>query len=301
MTRASPNRGQQGPGTAPSFARRWVFVAGMIAAVVAVVPLMWALGRGNDAPAAQAPVRIEHVHGLGVNPADGMLYAAAHNGVFQLPTDGPARRVGNGQQDTMGFTVAGPNRFLASGHPTPGQGGPENLGLSESTDGGVTWRELSLSGGADFHVLRYRHDTVYGYNDANGQIMASKDRTAWQGHDTVALQDFVISPSTPNTLLATTQQGLHRSTDAGRTWTRTGASEPLLLLDWEQIDRLWGVTTNGELLRSSDSGTTWSTAGNLPGRPTAFAANGNDLYASMREQAIFHSSDAGATWNQVYP
>jgi hypothetical protein len=273
----------------------------MSAAVLAAAAVVWVLGRGSGVPAAQAPVRIDHVHGLGVNPADGTLYAAAHNGVFQLRTGGAARRVGNGQQDTMGFTVAGANHLLASGHPAPDQGGPANLGLIESTDGGVTWRELSLRGGADFHALRYRHDTVYGYNSTNGQLVASKDRTTWQTRTTMALRDFVISPATPDTLLATTRQGLQRSTDAGRTWTPTGANQPVLLLDWEQTDRLWAVTTGAELLRSSDAGTTWSTAGRLPGPATAFAVNGNDLYTSVQGRGIFRSFDAGATWNQAYP
>lgn len=38
--------------------------------------------------------------------------------------------------DLMGFTVAGPDRFLASGHPGPGADLPEPLGLVESRDGG---------------------------------------------------------------------------------------------------------------------------------------------------------------------
>ena len=33
---------------------------------------------------------IEHVHGLGVDPADGVLYAATHYGLFRLPEGGEA-------------------------------------------------------------------------------------------------------------------------------------------------------------------------------------------------------------------
>lgn len=34
----------------------------------------------HDGQAADAPVELEHVHGLGVDPADGRLYAGAHEG-----------------------------------------------------------------------------------------------------------------------------------------------------------------------------------------------------------------------------
>jgi len=279
---------------------RWALVAG-VAAVVAVAGIVWAVGQGGNEPPSEAgQVSIEHVHGLGINPADGTLYAAAHNGVFRLPSSGPARRVGDGQQDTMGFTVAGANHFLASGHPAPGKGGPANLGLIESTDGGLTWRPLSLQGGADFHALRYRHDTVYGYNSVSGQLMASRDRTTWETRATTALRDFAVSPTSPDSLLATGQQGVLRSGDGGHTWTPAGGP-PVVLLDWERPDRLWGVTASGDVLRSTDGGTAWSTAGQIGGAATAFTATGDDLYISVHERGILHSRDAGATWTQVHP
>jgi len=277
---------------------KWVLFAAAAAVLLAVAAVVWAVNRGvEDTP---APVSIDHVHGLGVNPTDGVLYAAAHNGVFRLPADGPASRVGDGQQDTMGFTVTGPNHFLASGHPSHEEGGPPHLGLIESTDGGVTWKTLSLQGGADFHALRYRHDTVYGYNSTNGALMVSRDGASWESRATIALRDFAVSPSSPETLLATTQTGLVSSTDGGRTWAGAGGP-PVLLLDWEPEGRLWALTAAGEVLRSADAGTTWTSTGRIAGAPTAFAATGDDLYVSVNERGIFHSSDAGTTWTQRHP
>jgi hypothetical protein len=57
-----------------------------------------------------------HVHGLGVNPADDRLYVASHVGVFRQ-TDQGFERVADRWQDTMAFTVEGPDHFLGSGHP----------------------------------------------------------------------------------------------------------------------------------------------------------------------------------------
>ncbi|MEJ7704408.1 MAG: hypothetical protein WKF47_12385 [Geodermatophilaceae bacterium] len=47
-------------------------------------------------------------------PHDGVLYAATHSGLFRLPEGGDPERVANRYQDTMGFTVTGPNTFLGS-------------------------------------------------------------------------------------------------------------------------------------------------------------------------------------------
>src|ERR671914_339504 len=107
-----------------------------------------------------------HVHGLGVNPADDALFIATHTGLYRVD-DGrrKAARVGDRLQDTMGFTIVGPDRFLGSGHPDLEEAReknlPPHLGLIESTDEGESWRSISLSGEADFHVLRFTGGRVY--------------------------------------------------------------------------------------------------------------------------------------------
>lgn len=271
---------------------------GTTALVVAV--LVWSR-TGSDTSREAEAVRIEHVHGLGVNPADGRVYAAAHNGLFRLSADAPAVPAGAGVQDTMGFTVVGPNRFLASGHPAaPEPGEPRHLGLMESVDAGASWQTLSLSGAADFHVLRFRHDTVYGYNSVSQQLMVSRDRTVWQSRSTLDLRDFVVSPASSETLLATTQSGLQRSADGGRTWASADGPS-LLLLDWQDSGRLWAVATSGDVLRSDDGGAAWTKAGRTPASATAFAAYEGDLYVATHEQGILHSGDSGITWTPLHP
>ena len=96
-----------------------------------------------------------HVHGLGINPADGALFIATHTGLWRSGLgESKSVRVGDNNQDTMGFTVIGRDRFLGSGHPDFRTDLPPLLGLIESNDGGRSWEPISLLGQADFHVLR---------------------------------------------------------------------------------------------------------------------------------------------------
>ena len=54
-----------------------------------------------------------HVHGLSRKPADGALLVATHTGLFRVaPGTASAHRVADDHQDTMGFTVVGPDHFL---------------------------------------------------------------------------------------------------------------------------------------------------------------------------------------------
>lgn len=106
------------------------------------------------------PPGITHIHGLGIDPADGSLYAATHSGLDRIRGDG-ADIVANRYQDTMGFTVVGRRHFMASGHPDLREDLPPLLGLLESRDAGRTWKKRSLLGEADFHTLRHAHGQIW--------------------------------------------------------------------------------------------------------------------------------------------
>jgi photosystem II stability/assembly factor-like uncharacterized protein len=277
----------------------WLSAAAAAIVVVVVGVAVWASRSPSGTPGAGGDAGMEHVHGLGVNPADGTLHVATHHGVFRV-SDSGATRVGQGRQDAMGFTVVGDNHFLGSGHPAPGSGGAAHLGLIESTDGGVTWQTLSLEGEADFHALRYRHDTVYGYNSTSGTLLVSTDKKSWDDRGRVTLRDFVVSPSHRDSLVASGERGVMRSTDGGRSW-KTGAGKPVLLLDWPTADRLWALGLNGEVMRSADAGETWSDLGAVDGVATAFAVHETTLYVATQEGRIQRSTDEGKTWQALYP
>ena len=129
----TPSRGRR-RSTAPT---ALLIIGGLVTAAIAGGVYL-ASRRGGDS--ASAPV-IAHVHGLGISPTDGSLHVATHTGTYRINGEGPVERVGKTAQDTMGFTVVGPNHFLGSGHPDAAgfrQGKPPRLGLIESTDAGVT-------------------------------------------------------------------------------------------------------------------------------------------------------------------
>ncbi|MGH3736037.1 MAG: F510_1955 family glycosylhydrolase [Micromonosporaceae bacterium] len=280
----------------PEMTRTALLLAAALVVVLAVVWVAWdsktpARNGGGDA--------IEHVHGLGINPANGELYAAAHNGLFRLDASGKAHRVGSRAQDTMGFTVVGDDHFLASGHPGQGEDGPAALGLIESTDGGATWTTLSLEGQADFHALRYRHDAVYGFNSATRQLLVSKDKKTWDTRSQEPLGDLVVSPSDPDTLVAAGAEGVMLSTDGGRSWQ--AGDSAVTMLDWPTDDALWAVAADQSVLRSGDGGKTWSESGKVEGQPSAFAAGEDQtLYLATVEGEILRSTDAGKTWKAIY-
>jgi hypothetical protein len=219
--------------------------------------------------------------------------------------EGSARRVGDRYQDTMGFTVVGPDHFLGSGHPDLRDkrllkaDRPPLLGLVESRDAGATWESLSLLGETDLHALDVAHGQVHGYDATGGRLMASRDRISWEVRSNVDLLRFAVSPTDPDLLVAMTPRGLARSSDGGRCWQPTPGPD-LLTLDWAAAARLWGIDRQGRAWLSADIGRTWQQRGRLPGPPEALLASGDVLYAAVHEQGALSSSDGARTWRFVY-
>jgi hypothetical protein len=281
--------------------RGLLFLAGLgVVGVLAAGALLWQSGGGegtfSGVPAADpGPV---HVHGLGVNPADGALYIATHTGMYRVAEgERKAERVADRYQDTMGFTIVGPNRFLGSGHPDLRDDLPPLLGLIESTDSGESWEPISLLGEADFHVLRFGGNRVYGYDASNDRLLVSADRgRTWDELQRPGpLVDLAVDPSNERRIVATSEEGLFESRDGGDTWGRLG--EEVGLLAWPTRERLYLVAGGGQVFSSGDGGRSLRRLGEIGGQPAALLAQAaSDLYVALHDGTIKRSTDGGSSW-----
>jgi hypothetical protein len=267
-----------------------------VGAATLVLVLAGCAGAGDEVSRGD-DVGPEHVHGLGVNPADGALYIATHTGLFRMPRGSDdSERVGDRLQDTMGFAVAGPDLFLGSGHPDLRDDLPPLLGLIESTDAGRSWTPISLLGEADFHALRVSGSRVVGYDASGGRIMASDDGgREWKllGNPGEVV-DLALDPDDPTRIVATGGTGVITTNDEGRTWTRLLADAEILT--WPVADALYGFSSDGGVAVSRDRGASWEPIGDL-GEPAAATATGPDtLIVALHDGRIVSSEDGGASW-----
>jgi hypothetical protein len=245
-----------------------------------------------------------HVHGLGLNPADDSLFIATHTGLFQVPEgESEAVRVGDNLQDTMGFTVVGPDEFLGSGHPDLQQDLPPYLGLIRSEDAGESWQPVSLEGDADFHVLEAVGERIYGFgsdfDSQQAQLLISSD--GGQGWDELEPPDSLISlainPRDPDELVASGERELYASADAGQSWESI-PGEPGLL-SWPKNGNLYLLSAEGQLTTTNAPGGEWVPLGEVSGEPAAFEAGDPErLFAALHDGAIMESEDGGASWTE---
>jgi hypothetical protein len=254
--------------------------------------------RSRDRPVMDDPGAV-HVHGLGVNPADGALFVATHTGLFRVaPGQERARRVADRWQDTMGFTVTGPDRFLGSGHPDGRDRLPPFLGLIRSTDAGRSWQPVSLLGERDFHVLEAAGQRIYGYGSdfrtKRASLLVSDDGgSTWEERTPPEpLISLAIDTGDPDRVVASGEDRVYVSTDAGRGWRQFGADPGLLTWTRRALCRVGG---SGDISCSSDGGARWR-VGAVGGQPAAFDGAGDELFVALHNGTIKRSTDGGETW-----
>ncbi|MGV3714042.1 F510_1955 family glycosylhydrolase [Pseudolysinimonas sp.] len=278
-----------------------------VAALVTASVLLTGCSPGTAAetsPREPLAPMFEHIHELVVDPSDGTLLVATHEGLYRLAieADGTATAVGpiGGLDfDPMGFTVADGIAY-ASGHPgptTPDTFGSPNLGLITSTDMGESWTNVSLTGEIDFHALTVTTagdapGRVYGYDGSAQRLERSFDGgSTWVNGARLAARDIL---AVGDRLYATTAEGLVVSTDDGATFTLDPSAPALFVIAADSDATLAGTDTSGTLWTQA-AGQEWVSGGTTTGTPQAFAVDGRRIYVAD-DRGIAVTENAGATW-----
>jgi photosystem II stability/assembly factor-like uncharacterized protein len=240
----------------------------------------------------------ERVHGVARNPGDGKVYLATHQGLFRYDKGVPVR-VGP-IVNMMGFSIAGPDRFYASGHPGAGVNLPGPVGLMETLDAGKTWSVLSTGRWPDFHALTSSHKGVLGYD---GVLRSSFDGEMWRQLAIAARPSSLAAAPDGSRILATTASGVMLSTDEGSNWAPLHRSPPLLLTAWADNSTAAGVTGTGHLAVTTNAGATWTTAKARVGSAQAISASrtrhGTLEVLVVTDSGIQRSLDSGASFTPL--
>lgn len=210
-----------------------------------------------------------HVHAIARDPGSGKPLVAAHDGLYVYDGATP-QRVGP-VIDLMGFTVAGPGHYYASGHPGTATDLPQPVGLIESRDGGNTWTVLSRGGGSDFHALTTAGSTVVGFD---GALRSTADGRTWRDGNLDAQPRTLAGSRNGSTVIATTPEGLMHSTDAGLSWRGMDQAPLLLMVAFGDGDTVAGLSPDGQVHTSTDAGRTWRATELLAPEAQALHASG---------------------------
>jgi photosystem II stability/assembly factor-like uncharacterized protein len=233
-----------------------------------------------------------HVHNLAFT-GDGTLLLGTHEGLYQQAPGQQPVLLSETPFDVMGLAYDG-QRWLASGHPGPGEELPADLGLRTSPDGRA-WTTVSLLGEVDFHRLTASGDSILGVAAHGGSLLRSTDGgSTWTTLVNPGVFDVALDPAQPTRAVATTQTGPVLSNDAGSTWKSLPGAPVVAFAAWNGSD-LIGVAPDGTVHVSSDDGATWQARTNVGGQPAALAVDAERI-AVLVDGTVCESGDGGATF-----
>jgi hypothetical protein len=169
----------------------------------------------------------------------------------------------------------------------------------------VNWTNVSLVGSTDFHDLAISESRTARIYGLTGSALERSDDggDSWTSVATIVARDILSPASDPETLFATTAEGLMVSRDAGATFTLVPDSPPLYLLVDEGTVQgaLVGIDTAGTVWTQSEADGTWTAGGQVSGTPQAMLVlptSGRLIVADDR--GISASDDDGRTWDLLW-
>ena len=268
---------------------------------------------------AASDIVLPDVHGLAYDTGGSKLYIAVHDGLVMFSA-GRWSRSPNPRNDYMGFTGTRKS-FFSSGHPAPGSGLVNPLGLMQSMDEGKTWTKRGLQGESDFHLLAagFDNEALYVYSPAPNSRMKEagihytlNQGVSWQRAAAAGLNGklfaLAVHPTEAATVAASTDAGVFLSRDHGARFEALVAGRQALGLKFDLDGKsLWygSFDSQPSLQRISLAGPRRESATLPPlGRDAvAYIAQNpvrpDEIAIATFERSVFLSEDRGKTWKEI--
>lgn len=238
------------------------------------------------------------------SPASGIVVASDGEGNLH-------RSANAGLTWTRTFSTPGPRTgFLGNGAPRFDSAQTGYYGLSEglvlrSTDAGASWEQISSGSGATINAMdRFANGDMIAAGESGRVLTRSADSETWlvrTSLGTTALEAVQVIGT--QQVVAVEQSGIvHRSDDAGATWTAAITAPPGLTaadLYFNSLSEGWIIGqgfSGAALFHTTDAGMTWTPIEDFQGTYVAVDFAEARGWAAGLSGRFYRTLDGGGSW-----
>ena len=237
---------------------------------------------------AQTIGSIQHIHNVKV--FGDKILLGTHHGLYQYYSSNSIKMIGSEKLDLMALTV-NKNSLYASGHPEPGSKVKNPLGLIRSTDGGKTWKVLSLQGNVDFHLLEVNENRIYGVDAQSSKLLhSSNGGKTWKDLGKTDFEDFAIFNAKKNEVYAIEAGSLYRTIDGFKSVTKVKTVKKVSSV--EILASKIFIVSDNKIFSSKDLGKKWSLVYSFKEKILDLSLS-YDLMVAISANNLYVSSDGG--------
>lgn len=254
-----------------------------------------AIGLISVSPAqAESFDSVSHFHQVKV--VGDKVFLGTHEGLYELISSNNMKKIGTEVFDVMGLAAIG-NTVFASGHPSQGSSLPAPVGLIASGNLGKKWKQVSLGGKVDFHLLEGAGKELYGADSGSGNLMYSSNLgKSWRTIGKSEFSDIAVIPQMSGMAIAIQGKKLVLTEDAFKS-SKT-IKTPKAFSQIEQTNSGIFALSGDSLYRSTNLGETWKKIMTFQGTTGILSAN-NQIMLVTEGSNIFLSNDSGISFKKV--
>ena len=237
---------------------------------------------------------LSHIHNVKVFGKK--IYLGTHAGLYEYVDAKTVSKVSPEIFDVMGLTIDG-KRIYASGHPGPGSKLPEPVGLLLSSNGGKTWKKVSLQGKVDFHLLEAYQQELYGADSQSGELMYSNNYgKKWVSLGKNQLSEVAINPQKNRSALAIKDGKLFMTQDNFTSMEELKVDIQPSQIEWNSQQLVASAGKN--LYQSLNGGKTWKRLYSFKGT-IGILAHSTELLVAVVGNEVWRSTDGGRSFSVI--
>ena len=175
-------------------------------------------------------------------------------------------------------------------------------GIFKSTDGGLTWIDISVYPLVEATCMTYDSQYVYLGTNYNGIYRTSDKGTSWESVTPVGDNYISSIYAVQGKVFASSNSWLYVSTNFGTSWNQLNLNQDCYTITYKSGYLIAGTNygVNSGVWRSSDFGASWEQSATTfnPLYYPELAVNNNDIYLVGR-YSLYRSTDNALNWDSL--